>query len=233
MSVTFVLVMACAIVQEAPHEVLGTLLFVLMGVHVALNRRWFVALGRGSYGPVRALQTISIVGLLACMVGQVLSALVLSRHVFAFLPTLPGTAIARRAHMLCSYWSFVFAFAHAGLQLKTVMARMRAARAGRRDDGGVKGGDSRPVTGSRPAASSARLVTRVVLLVISCYGAWSFVRLGMPGYLLGRVEFATVDFEAPLALSVARYASVAVLVAALFHVLRSALEPHGRAATGT
>lgn len=43
------------------------------------------------------------------------SGIVLSRHVFAFLPLKGGMALARRMHILGSYWSFLLMSLHLGL----------------------------------------------------------------------------------------------------------------------
>ena len=62
---------------------------------------------------------------------------------------------------------------------------------------------------------------RALAAAVACFGAVSFVQLGLPSYLAGQVQFAMADVGAPLALSFARYASVGVLVAALFRCLRA------------
>ena len=90
----------------------------------------------------------------------------------------------------CAYWSFVAAFAHAGLHIR-VSKRMDPQRL---------------------------WAMRVVLAVVSCYGVYSFVRLGMPAYLAGQVQFAMADFGRPRAVTFARYASVAVLTGGVAHV---------------
>ena len=198
MAVVFVAVMATALVQEAPHEFLGIALFVLVVVHVVLNRRWFAALARGRYDAVRALQLVAVVGLLACIVAQVVSSLVLSKHAFWFLPALPGAAWARRVHMLCSYWGFLFAFAHVGLQFRAVVTRLGS---------------------KRHLGAGAIWACRVALVAVACFGAWSFAALGLPAYLTGQVQFAFADYSTPLALTFAQYASIAVLVAGVFYYL--------------
>lgn len=196
MAAAFVATMATAIVQEAPHEYLGVALFALVVAHIVLNRKWLAALPRMRRSALLVAQVVTLVVLVACIVGQVASSLVLSKHAFGFLPALPGASWARRVHMLCAYWSFVAAFAHAGLHMRA------------------------------PANMDARKLraVRVALAAISCYGVYSFVRLGMPAYLTGRVQFAMVDFGTPLVLSFARYASVAVLVATAAHLAREALD---------
>ena len=106
--------------------------------------------------------------------------------------------------MLCSYWSFVFAFAHAGLQFKGF------------------GRLARPQGANSPSAVT--WLGRVVVIAIACYGAYAFTLVNMGAYLLGQVEFAFVDFATPLVLMCARYAAIAVLVAAVFHWLRRIIE---------
>lgn len=197
LAVLFIVVMATALVQEVPHEYLGIAVFVAFVAHIVLNRRWFRALTRGRYNVVRVLQLVAIVGLVVCIIGQMASSLVLSKFAFGFLPALPGAAIARRVHMLCSYWSFVFAFAHAGLQLRGFGRLVRA----------------------KGAPSAAVWAARVAVVAVSCYGVYAFVRMNMGAYLLGQVQFAYGDFSAPIALLFARYAAIAVLVTSVFHCL--------------
>ena len=118
MALVFVAIMATALVQEAPHEWLGVTLFVLMAIHIVLNRKWLASIFRGHHSALRIVQIVVIVGLAACIIGQFASSLVLSKHAFGFLPAFPGAGWARSVHMLCSYWAFVLAFAHAGLHAR-------------------------------------------------------------------------------------------------------------------
>lgn len=200
MAALFIVVMATALVQGVPHEYVGIALFITVVAHIVLNRRWFKALFRGRYNVLRILQLITIMGLLACMVGQMASSLVLSKYAFGFLPALPGAGWARRVHMLCSYWSFVFAFAHTGLQLKGFGRLVKP-----------KGSD---------VPSAVVRLGHIAAIAISCYGMYAFVQMGMGGYLLGQVEFAFVDFSTPPALMCVRYTAIAVLVATAFYCLR-------------
>ena len=214
LAVLFVAVMATALVQEAPHEYLGIAVFAAVAAHVVLNRRWFKALGGGRYNAVRVLQLVSVVGLLACVVGQAVSSVVLSKHAFGFLPALPGASWARQVHMLCSYWAFVLAFAHAGLQFKGLGRMVRARRHG------------------TPMPTAALWAARIALATVACFGAYSFVQANMGAYLLGQVQFAFADSSEPLALAFARYASMAVLVGGVFHYLRRAIEAAGKRKDG-
>lgn len=195
LAATLVAVMATALVQEAPHEWLGVALFGLTAAHMVVNRAWLATMFRGRRRALRVLQVIVIVGLVACVVGLIASSLVISKHAFGFLPALPGAGWARSVHMLCSHWMFVLAFAHVGLHVRDM----------------------------RGLASWQAWALRVVFASVACFGAYSFVRLNLWAYLTGQVQFAFVDPGIPLAISLARYASVAVLLAGVFHYVRAGI----------
>lgn len=100
--------------------------------------------------------------------------------------------------MLCSYWSFVFAFAHAGLQLR---------------------GFGRLVGAKSAVPAAVVWLARILVVAVSCYGVCAFVQLNMGAYLLGQAQFAFADFSVPIVLLFARYTAVAVLVTSVFHCL--------------
>ena len=200
MALVLVAIMTTALVQEAPHEWLGVTLFVLMAIHIVLNRKWLASIFRGRHSALRIVQIVVIVGLAGCIIGQFASSLVLSKHAFGFLPAFPGAGWARSVHMLCSYWAFVLAFAHAGLH----------ARA------------------PKNMTSWQKWAVRIIIAAVACFGAFSFAQLGLWHYLTGQVQFAFADYSVPLALAFARYASVAVLVAGVFHYVRQGIASIGK-----
>lgn len=104
-AVLFVLLLSTALVQETPHEWLGILMFVVATIHIVLNRKWIAAIPRGRYTALRVLQEVIMALLTLCILGQVVSSLILSKYAFGFLPAFPGAFWARRVHMFCSYWS--------------------------------------------------------------------------------------------------------------------------------
>jgi hypothetical protein len=201
LALALVATMATALVQEAPHEWLGIALFALIVAHIVLNRKWLAAVFRGRHDALRMLQIVVLAALAACIIGQVASSLVLSKHAFGFLPALPGAGWARSVHMLCSYWAFVLAFAHAGLHART----------------------------PKKMAPWQKWASRIIIAVVACFGAFSFAQLGLWQYLTGQVQFAFADYSVPLTLAFARYASVAVLVAGVFHYIRKAITLTGKA----
>ena len=48
------------------HEILGASLFVLWGVHIALNGRWYGTILKGAYRPFRIMQTAVNCDILVC-----------------------------------------------------------------------------------------------------------------------------------------------------------------------
>lgn len=184
--------MATALVAEAPHEWLGIATFVFFVAHQALNRRWWARLGRNFRKPGRALSALLNLALAGCMIGLMASSLVLSQHAFSWLPAIDGAAWARVVHLLCSYWAFVLAFAHAGLKAHTLLA-------GHRRNAGVK------------------RLARTALAVAALYGASCIVSLNIVDYLLLKQQFAFVDFSTPLYVTGARFACAGAFIAAIAH----------------
>src|SRR5699024_9059825 len=108
-------------------EWMGLAVFILFLFHHVLNRKWYGGLFRGNYTPLRVLQTLLNVLLLAAMIGLMVSGVILSRVVFDFLPISGGTGFARTLHMLASYWGFIFMSLHLGLHWGMIMGMIRKA----------------------------------------------------------------------------------------------------------
>ena len=99
------------------HEVLGVVLFVLWAVHVVLNRAWVKAVLKGKYNALRIVRTIINAGVIVCVLFLMVSGVMLSTYVFAWLGIESGSNFARTAHLLASHWYLVFVSLHIGLHL--------------------------------------------------------------------------------------------------------------------
>ena len=78
---------------EAAHEWAGAAMLVLFIVHHMLNFGWYRKLFRGKYHVMRALTGVVDLVLLVAMLCLMASGIMMSRHVFAFLPKYhPGAA---------------------------------------------------------------------------------------------------------------------------------------------
>ena len=70
MTVLLFLLMAYLLVGETAHEWLGLAMFLLFILHHVLNWRWYRSLFKGKYTPIRILQTLLNILLLASMIVQ-------------------------------------------------------------------------------------------------------------------------------------------------------------------
>ena len=89
---------------DVAHEWAGAGMFVLFILHHALNGGWYKSLFRGKYTPFRVFQIVVDALVLLDMLGLMVSEVILSNHVFDFLPILGGMGFARTLHMLASFW---------------------------------------------------------------------------------------------------------------------------------
>ena len=93
---------------EIVHEILGVGLFVLWGVHIFLNRRWYGGIFKGKYNSYRIMQTVINCCILICTIFLMISGIILSNQLFTFLNIQSGLGFARIAHLLASHWYYVF-----------------------------------------------------------------------------------------------------------------------------
>lgn len=165
--------------QDAAHEWAGTGMFLLFILHHILNGNWHRAVFRGRYTPAGVFQLVIDLLVLLAMIGLMVSGVILSNHVFAFLPTRSGMGFARLLHMAASYWGFVLMALHLGLHWGMVLGMGRKAL--------------------RPSR-----IRRVLLPVlggcVAVYGLIAFPRRDLITYMLVRTHFVFFDFSEPIPL---------------------------------
>ena len=121
MTAVLLLLMTYELIGQVSHELLGIIMFVLFILHHILNNRWTKNLIKGKYTTLRTLQTVLVVLVLFSMAGSIFSGVMLSRHIFSFLPFSDGLSFARNLHMLSAYWGFVFMSLHLGFHWNMIM----------------------------------------------------------------------------------------------------------------
>lgn len=207
MTLALLLLMAYGLVGEAAHEWLGMGMFALFLLHHLLNRRWIRAVPQGRYAPPRIVQT-ALAGLIfLCMVGSMVSGIVLSRHVFAFLPKHGGYELAGKLHILCAYWGFVLMSLHLGMHWNMVLTMMR-----------------KHLTPFKPRTWCLRLLA----YLWAAYGAVAFVRRDVWRYLLLKSHFVFFDYTEPLVRFLLDYLAVMSLFVLAGYWLARALRPKGQ-----
>ena len=121
MTLCLLFLMPYELIGEAIHEWIGAGMFLLFILHHILNRKWTGNLTKGRYKPLRIIQTILVMLILVCILGSMISGIILSRHVFDFLEIRGLSAPARVIHMTCAYWGFVLMSLHLGIHWGMMM----------------------------------------------------------------------------------------------------------------
>lgn len=102
MTAALIVLMSYALSGEKLHEWIGAGTFLLFILHHVLNRAWLKNLFRGKYTLPRIMKTVVDILIFIAMLGLMYSAVIISRHIFRFLPIHGGKMLARQLHMLCS-----------------------------------------------------------------------------------------------------------------------------------
>lgn len=166
---------------EFAHEVAGAVMFLLFIAHHILNLGWYKNLFRGKYTPMRILQLVVDVLVLTVMIMLMYSGITMSRYVFDFLPVSGGLALARRLHILGSYWGFILMSMHLGLHWNMVLGMFRKA-------GGIK----------KPSKVRTAICF-IAGLIVSGYGVYVLVKRDFLTYMLLKSEFVFLDYsESPV-----------------------------------
>lgn len=189
MTVLLLFLMARQITGETAHEWLGAGMLILWIAHHILNRSWYMHLFKGKYTPMRILQTVVNFAVLLSMFGLMISGIILSREVFAFLPISGGIALARSLHIVCAFWGFVLMALHLGLHWNMILSMVRKTM------GPIK---------SKPK----RILLRILAIAIAGYGLYAFIKNQFLSYMFLTSHFVFFDFERPTLLFFTEYIAI-------------------------
>lgn len=192
------------------HEILGVGLFVLWGVHITLNRRWYGAIFRGKYNPYRVMQTVINCCILICTIFLMISGIILSNHIFTFLNIQGGLGFARIAHLLASHWYYLFMSLHIGLHVGMIFGNKGTSTS------------AGPSTGS--GTTRTAIIPRIILALVCVYGIYAFIARGVWKYLILQQQFFFFDLERGYILFAIDYISIIIMFATLSHLLAKCLK---------
>lgn len=191
------LLMAYELVGEEAHEWIGICMLLLFFLHHILNFAWHKNLAKGRYAGVRNLGTVINIFLSLIMLSQMVSGIMMSRHVFLFLPLDNGMSVARIMHLLGSYWGFFLMSLHAGLHGNMLMGMVKGA-----------------ANNSQPSAVRTVLL-RTAAVLVAAYGAYAFINRGLASYMFLQNQFVFFDFSEPRTAFFADYVAIMFLFACL------------------
>lgn len=203
MMVLLLALMMFQVVEEENHRWLGILMMGLCLLHNILNGSWYKNLFRGKYPLYRIYSTIINGCVLLTLFAQMVSGMIMSRHVFTWL-VLPGKmAWARLVHLACAYWGFAFLSMHLGMHGKMIQAVIQK---------------SMKLKNSKAAKS----VIQGVLALISLAGAFFIHKNNLLSYMLVQSEFVFFDYSQPAFHVLTEYACMMVFWALLSYWLSEA-----------
>jgi hypothetical protein len=139
---------------DAAHEWLGVAAFTVCIAHNVLNWKWYKNIFQGAYSLRRSVSTAINLLLALAFVTLIITGLLHSRTVLAFLH-LPGGRLARQIHTTAAYWCLPLIGAHVGLHWGMIMNAFRKMA--------KINGENR----------TRKILMRTLALAVAVFGAWS------------------------------------------------------------
>lgn len=162
---------------DAVHEWVGAGIFALFIVHHILNFNFYKNLFKGKFSAYRIALIIVDFLVLAAMLALMYSGITMSRHVFAFLKLESGLALARRLHILGSYWGILIMGLHLGLHWSIFLN----------------------IANRKLKINSASKIRSAICFsagaLIACYGAFVMIKRDFFTYMFLKSEFVFLDYE--------------------------------------
>ena len=161
---------------DIAHEWAGAGMFLLFIVHHILNAGWHKNLLHGKYSPSRIFQLAVDLLVFLAMIGLMVSGIMLSNHVFAFLDIRGGMAFARLTHMAASYWGFVLMALHLGIHWGMFM------------------GIAKKALKLKQSSRVRKILLPIIGAGIAVYGLIVFFQRNLLTYMLVRTQIVFLDF---------------------------------------
>jgi hypothetical protein len=169
------------ITGDTSHEWIGVSLSVLFITHNIFNYRWYRQMFKGRYDFKRGLNTAVNLLLLTAMSILIITGLLHSRTVLAFLH-LPGGMGVRQIHTTAAYWGLLLIAVHLGLHWEIIINAMRK------------------MTGITKVNSGRTIIMRSVAVLVVAIGVWGSFDRDMFSKLFQGFSFDYWDPERPAVL---------------------------------
>ena len=163
--------MAMQVTKQEIHEWLGIGMFVLVIAHHILNRKYYAAVFKGKYTPLKVFMLIVNTALLLSFIATPMTGMLMSRYATPFLNSVIGTAIPRKLHLMLTYWSFVLMGMHSGLHLGIITAKLKN--------------------------KAVKVIAFVLMCGVPVYGIYLFAKANIFDYMLMKTQFAFLDYSKP------------------------------------
>lgn len=212
MTVALMFLMTYELIGAANHEWIGAAMFVLFLIHHILNVNRGKNLFHGKYTLLRFCQTFLVLLVLLCMIGSMVSGIILSRHVFRFLSVSGGKSWARTLHMLCAYWGYVLMSLHLGIHWNMMIGMAKRI--------------------VKKPSEVRKWILRVIAILIAGYGVYAFIQRDIGNYMLLKSSFVFFDFGEPLYLFLLDYIAIMGLFVFIGHYISAGAKKISRSKVG-
>lgn len=204
MTLALLLLMGFQFWGDVAHEWIGMEIFLLFIVHHIFNRHWYKKLFRGRYAAIRICGIVMNVILLITMLMLAYSSVVMSRYVFDFLEIGGGMSLARRLHILASYWGFIFMSIHLGLHWSMII------------------GMTKKCMRITKASRIRSILLLIIGFLIAGYGAYAFSKRDFLIYMFLQSEFVFLDYrESPVLFYVDYLALMGLFIFIVYYIQKT------------
>lgn len=169
LTVDLLFLMAMQVTEQFAHEWLGITMFALTILHNILNRRFYAAIFKGRYSPLRIFQLIVNILLMVSFLCTALSGMMMSRFATPFMNGILPSTTVRLAHLAMSHWSFVLMGLHLGLHFGIITSKLKNR--------------------------AVRIALGALMTGISAFGFYLFFKANMLDYMLFKSHFAFLDYS--------------------------------------
>ena len=167
MYILFVLLMGHHIIGGLSHEILGIILFALFITHNVLNYKFYKSIFKGKYTSKRIFTTIIDILFLLIMLGMIISAIMISKEIFAFF-NIERNTIANLMHMFNQSWGFIIMSIHVGMHVIPIISKIKEKN---------------------------KIVFFVLFVISTLYGAYCFYKMNFISDMFLLNHFKMYSFE--------------------------------------
>lgn len=198
MTILFIILMGYYVTDNEVHEILGTITFVLFIIHNILNIKWYKGIFKGKHNFQRIFHIMINLLLFIEMLGMMISGIMISADVFAFLD-IPTTMFGRRLHMLSTSWGFILMAIHVGLHINALMNKLNA----------------------KMKNSTFEYVYYFILTILAGLGIYAFINLKVWEDMFLLNDFKFFDYEQSSIVFYLKYLSILIFIALVIYIIFS------------
>jgi hypothetical protein len=193
---------AYRIIGDTAHEWIGVSVFALFITHNILNRQWYKNIFKVKYTIRRTITAVINIILVFTMATLIVTGLMQSRTVLAFLH-LPGGMMIRLIHTTAAYWGLPLIGIHLGLNWGMIISGMRQ------------------MVGISKKNRTRAVLARVPAFLFAAFGVWASFDRDMFSKLFRGFSFDYWDMERPAIVFFAAMLSImGIYVFITYYVLK-------------